>query len=148
LIHDAHVRDIAPEVLYRLLALRSEVFVVEQACTYQDLDGLDLDDGVRQLWVTDEDSAAVLATCRLLPEPGGGTRIGRVVTAASSRGRGLAAGLIDHAVARSDGPWVLGAQAHLADWYGTFGFVIDGEPFDDDGIPHVPMRRPVAERVE
>lgn len=146
MIHDAHVRDMAPEVLYRVLALRSAVFVVEQACTYQDLDGLDLADGVRQLWATDGE--IVVATCRLLPEPGGGTRIGRVVTAPASRGSGLAARLIDHALARCDGPWVLGAQAHLADWYGSFGFVVDGEPFEDDGIPHVPMRRPVDARTD
>lgn len=140
-IHDAHLREMAPVDLYRVLALRSEVFVVEQACVYQDLDGRDLDEGVRQVWATDDATGAIAATLRLLPEAGGGTRIGRVVTAAASRRLGLAALLVEHALASSDGPWVLDAQAHLADWYGGFGFVRCGDDFVEDGIPHVPMRR-------
>jgi len=140
-IHDAHASEMSPVDLYRVLALRSEVFVVEQACVYQDLDGRDLDDGVRQLWIEGDDGS-VIATLRLLPEPGGGTRIGRVVTAPASRGLGLAVRLVDHALATSDGPWVLDAQSHLAGWYSDrFGFEVSGDEFLEDGIPHVPMRR-------
>ncbi len=76
-----------------------------------------------------------------LAEPGGGWRIGRVVTAASHRGQGLAAILVGHALGRP-GPFVLDAQAHLGDWYGTFGFRRSGADFLLDGIPHMPMRRP------
>jgi ElaA protein len=144
-VRDAHARDMTSVDLYRVLALRSQVFVVEQDCVYHDPDGRDLEDGVRQLWI-DADDGAVAATARLLPEPGGGTRIGRVVTAPASRGLGLAGRLLDHALATSDGPWVLDAQAHLADWYAGFGFAVCGEGFLDDGIPHVPMHRPVADR--
>lgn len=148
MIHDAHVREMAPEVLYRVLALRSEVFVVEQACAYQDLDGRDLDDGVRQLWIESSAGAdaTVLATLRLLQEPGGGTRIGRVVTAPSSRSLGLARRLVEHALATSAGPWHLDAQAHLAEWYAGFGFTVSGDGFVEDGIPHVPMRRDIARK--
>ncbi len=37
-------------------------------------------------------------------------------------------------------PLVLGAQRHLADWYASHGYVLDGPDYDEDGIPHVPMR--------
>ena len=39
---------------------------------------------------------------------------------------------------------VLGAQAHLADWYARFGFERDGADYVEDGIPHVPMRRSIG----
>ena len=139
LIHDRHLAELDPVTLYRLLALRAEVFVVEQRCAYLDPDGRDLEPGCRQVWF--EDDGEVLATRRALPEPGGGTRIGRVVTAPAARGRGLAGELVAHVLDAHPGPWVLHAQAHLAGWYGDFGFEVEGDEFDDDGIPHVPMRR-------
>ena len=118
------------------------MFVVEQACVYLDADGRDLEPTASQLWT--EASGDVVATLRLLRDPSGEWRIGRVATAASSRGRGLAAALMTRALEIADGPVVLNAQAHLAAWYGRFGFVVDGPEFDEDGIPHVPMRRVTA----
>ena len=82
------------------------------------------------------------ASLRILDE-GGAHRISRVVTAPTARGRGLATDLVRHALDLvGDGPVILAAQAHLTDWYAEFGFVQDGPEFLDDGIPHVPMRRP------
>ncbi len=67
-------------------------------------------------------------------------RIGRVATASSARGRGLAADLMRSAVDECDGRLVrLDAQAHLSGWYARFGFVVDGDEFLEDGIPHLPM---------
>ncbi|MBT5578975.1 MAG: GNAT family N-acetyltransferase, partial [Acidimicrobiaceae bacterium] len=43
----------------------------------------------------------------------------------------------------SEGPWVLDAQSYLVTWYQDLGFMVDGEEFVEDGIPHVPMRREV-----
>lgn len=138
-VNDAHLASIHPVVLYGILALRAEVFVVEQACAYLDPDGLDLEPGCRQLWIADGDD--VLATCRVR-RSGNETWIGRVVTAPAARGRGLAGRLVEHALATTDGPWALGAQSHLAGWYRDFGFEVSGEEYVEDGIPHVPMRRP------
>ncbi len=81
-------------------------------------------------------------------DEGATARIGRVATAASARGRGLAADLVRAAVERSRERWprhpvTLDAQAHLEPWYGRFGFVVSGPGFDEDGIPHVPMTLPV-----
>lgn len=140
LVCDATAADLDPVLLYRILALRSAVFVVEQDCAYLDLDGRDLEPGARQLWI--ERDGAVLATLRLLDDPGGVRRIGRVATAPDARGLGLAARLMTRALELADGAAVvLGAQAHLHDWYARFGFVQDGEQYLEDGIAHVPMRR-------
>jgi ElaA protein len=127
--------------LYRLLRLRSEVFVVEQNCVYLDPDDRDLEPDAVQFWVEDGDT--VLATLRLLHDASGEWRIGRVATASSARGRGLAARLMAAALARvGNDPVVLDAQAHLRHWYARFGFAPTGPEFIEDGIPHVPMRRP------
>lgn len=138
-VRDAPVADIGPETLYRILALRSDVFVVEQDCVYLDLDGRDLEPGARQFWI--EQDGSVLATLRLLRDPDGTARIGRVATARSARGSGLAAALMRRALEFApDGDVVLGAQTYLEKWYGRFGFVRDGADYDEDGIPHLPMR--------
>lgn len=127
--------------LYALLALRVDIFVVEQACPYPELDGQDLLASTTHLWVPDGDQ--VLAGIRVLRT--GTTRpvIGRVVTAADARGAGLAATLLTAGVELC-GPAAtveLHAQEHLEHWYGRFGFVRTGETYDGDGIPHVPMLR-------
>jgi len=138
-VHDVATASLDPSTLYRILRLRSEVFVVEQRAAYLDPDGRDLEVGARQIWI--EDDGEVVATGRILDD-GSCRRLGRLATAASHRGQGLAAALVEHFVASSAGPWRLDAQAHLAGWYERFGFVVDGEQYeDDDGIPHVPMGR-------
>lgn len=124
--------------LHDLLRLRVDVFVVEQDCPYPELDGRDDEPGTRHIWLADADGPT--AYLRLLDD-GDVRRIGRVVTRADARGDGLAARLVDHAVATSEGPWVLDAQSHLAGWYEVHGFVVTGPEFVEDGIPHVPMRR-------
>ena len=126
----------APQ-LYALLRLRAEVFVVEQECAYLDPDGRDLEPSTRHLWVEGSDGE-VVACVRVV-----GNAIGRVVTALSHRSRGLGAELMKRAVegAAPAGAVHLNAQAHLAGWYEALGFVVDGEEFVEDGIPHVPMVR-------
>jgi ElaA protein len=83
----------------------------------------------------------VAATIRVL-DNGPSKAIGRVATDARFRGRGLAARLIEQGIADyGDVPLTLGAQAHLEGWYERFGFRRSGPGYDEDGIPHVPMRR-------
>lgn len=134
----APLADLEPALLYRILQLRVDVFVVEQHCAYPELDGRDLEAGTRHWWV--EEDGAVVACLRTLAEPGGGARIGRVAVAPAARGRGLAGVLVAAALEAVDRPVVLDAQAQLVDWYARLGFAVDGEPFTEDGIPHVPMR--------
>jgi ElaA protein len=126
--------------LYRLLALRVAVFVVEQACAYPELDGRDLEPATVHLWI-DGDEGEPAAYLRLLAEPDGSVRIGRVVTAPARRGEGLAAALVTAALARTTpATAVLDAQSHLTGWYQSFGFEVAGAEYLDDGIPHTPMR--------
>lgn len=141
-IRSADAAHIGPSTLYRILRLRQEVFVVEQGCNYIDLDGRDLEPETVHLWIDEHPEAATVSAClRLLAQPDGATMIGRVVTAARSRNRGLAGRLIDHALTLAAGPFVLNAQSPLAGWYSRFGFVEDGPQFIEDGIVHTPMRR-------
>jgi len=139
-VHDALLAELDATTLYRILRLRSEVFVVEQACVYLDQDGRDAEPDARQLWI-DRDGE-IVATLRLLTDPGGVRRIGRVATAAAARGAGLAADLMHRAIELcGDSPIVLDAQTYLLDWYRAFGFIPSGPEYVEDGIPHVPMSR-------
>jgi len=133
--------DLDPVVAYRLWALRSEVFVIEQEALYLDLDGRDTEPGTWHVWCAGPDGEPV-ATLRVL-EDGDVRRVGRVATHEAHRGRGLAAAMMDAVLSRwGREPVVLDAQVRLADWYGRFGFVVSGDEFEDeDGMPHLPMRR-------
>lgn len=136
--------DLDTGTLYALLALRTEVFVVEQNCPYQELDGRDLEQRTRHYWLAAERDGEIeiLATLRLLKEAGGGYRIGRVCTRRYARGQGLGHRLMEAALAEvGDGHCVLDAQQAQAAFYARHGFVVAGEPFTEDGIPHVPMSR-------
>jgi ElaA protein len=138
-VRDAATAELDVGTLYQILALRAAVFVVEQDCVYLDPDGRDLEPDARQLWISRHGD--VVATLRLLRDPDGTARIGRVATAGSARGAGLAAALMRRALELApDGDVVLGAQSYLETWYEQFGFVRDGADYDEDGIPHLPMR--------
>jgi ElaA protein len=136
---EALAADLTADQLYRLLRLRAEVFVVEQACVYLDPDGRDLEPATRHLWLEDGASGVVVAALRVLAEPGGGSSVGRVVTAPSHRSQGLGARLVAEALEGAPRPVHINAQSHLVEWYGRFGFVVDGAEFVEDGIPHTPM---------
>ncbi|MEC3981182.1 GNAT family N-acetyltransferase [Amycolatopsis sp. H20-H5] len=129
--------------LYAILRLRVDVFVVEQKAAYPEIDGRDLLPETRHLWVGGEQVESYL---RVLADPGGVRRIGRVCTAEDARGRGLAAELMKAALAGGDDvDWVLDAQTYVQGFYAKFGFVPEGEEFtDEDDIPHITMWRRVA----
>ncbi len=131
--------ELQAETAYRIWQLRTSVFVVEQGCVYQELDGRDLEPSARHVWVEDGDE--VIAYLRVLDEPDGVARIGRVCVQASARSHGWARRLMEAARAEiGERPSVLHAQAYLAPWYVGLGYQVTGPEFLDDGIPHVPMR--------
>src|SRR3712207_6264256 len=136
----ARFAELTGAEVYGICRLRVDVFVVEQQCPYPELDGRDVEPATVHLWV--EDDGQVAATIRVLDD-GPTKAIGRVATAASHRGQGLAARLMEAGIALcGDAPITLGAQAHLEGWYERFGFRRSGPGYVEDGIPHVPMRRP------
>ena len=137
--------ELAAGTLYELLKLRAEVFVVEQECAYLDLDGRDAEPGTRHLWLSD--AAGVTTYLRILDD-GDSARIGRVVTAPRARGAGLAGRLLQEALTViGDRPVVLDAQAHLAGFYGRYGFRQTGPEYLEDDIPHIPMLRAATQPV-
>jgi len=141
---------LALPALYEVLALRSEVFVVEQACAFQDLDGLDA-----QAWHLQGRSAAdgrLLAYARCLP-PGAKyveASIGRVVTHASARGTGLGHALMRQALDCTVREWGqqairIGAQARLEGFYRQHSFEPTSQSYLEDGIAHIEMLRQAGE---
>lgn len=138
------LHDLSATQLYGLFAARVAVFVVEQDCAYQDLDGHDLDAGHLIGW-----SGTTVAACLRLLQPGvtfAELSIGRVVTTASFRGTGIGREMMSRAVAHIDQTYPrlktrIGAQAHLQKFYGAFGFTTDSGVYLEDGIPHVEMIR-------
>jgi len=132
--------DLAPRTAYDVWRLRQQVFVVEQDCPYPDLDGRDLEPTTRHVVLLEDD--VVVGTLRVLDD-GGWARIGRVVVDPTARGRGLAARLMDEAMGACGEREVrLDAQTGLTGFYEGYGFEVTGPAFDEDGIMHVPMRRP------
>ncbi len=131
--------ELALEELYGVLRLRAEVFVVEQACTYQDLDGLDR----AAVHLAGVEEGALVAYARWYEE-GDHVRLGRIVTSPRVRGRGLGRRLVTEALQRiadehPGRPVLIHAQAYLEGFYRGLGFERRGEPFEEDGIPHVAM---------
>jgi ElaA protein len=128
------------QALYRILALRSAIFVVEQDCPYQDLDGVDQTAEHLQAY----DGDVLVGYLRIFIKDNE-TVIGRIVTASSHRGVGLGTLLMEKAldIVKDDQyPKViyLMAQQHLERFYGGFGFETHSDPYDEDGIPHIDMR--------
>jgi ElaA protein len=141
-VHRAWAADLDAPTLYELLRLRVDVFVVEQACPYGELDGRDLEARARHYWLGGDAGAPVLGCLRLLEEPAGEYRIGRLCTARTARGLGLGRRLMEAALGEvGDGSCVLDAQEHLAGFYVGYGFGASGPAYDWDGVAHLPMRR-------
>ena len=130
--------------LYALLQLRSAVFVVEQNCIYNDLDGKDLKS--HHVLVTNT-KGDILAYTRLLPigvSYHAYCSIGRVLTAMQARHVGLGKQLMQYSIAQCYALYgrqalKIGAQIYLQKFYESFGFVVFGDIYLEDGIQHVEM---------
>ncbi|MBQ1051329.1 GNAT family N-acetyltransferase [Micromonospora sp. C51] len=139
-LHSAGFAELDARTFHDLVRLRVDVFVVEQECAYPEIDGRDVEPGTRHLWLAHD--GAPVAYLRILADPGGVARIGRVVVAPEARGAGHAGRLMTAALAEiGDRPCVLDAQSHLVDFYTRHGFMVSGPEYVEDGIPHTPMRR-------
>ena len=138
--------------LYALLQLRQRVFVVEQTCPFLDADGADDRAWHLMGWTADVDGRPLLGAYARLFAPGAmyaEASIGRVVTAPEVRRGGTGRALMQQALREvatmAPGAAVrIGAQRYLEHFYASLGFVPEGEGYVEDGIPHVPMRRPPA----
>jgi len=138
-------QDLDRDTLYALLRARQDVFVIEQNCPYPELDGKDA--AAWHLIGTDAGTAGpILASARVFA-PGdyyAEAAIGRVLTAAAGRGRGLGRAVMVEChrfVAERFGePAVrLNGQAYLKAFYEGLGYRVVHGPYDEDGIPHYEM---------
>lgn len=130
--------------LYQILQLRSEVFVVEQNCIFQDIDNKD-QESYHLLCQVD---GILAGYTRLLPAglSYNEISIGRVVTAPAFRGMGLGKELMLKSIEACEKLFEettirIGAQRHLSKFYTSLGFIESGEPYDEDGILHIEMVR-------
>lgn len=136
--------SLTPHELYAILRLRTEVFVIEQACIFQDMDNKDQHSYHLMGW----ENKNLVAYTRLVPpgisyqEPS----IGRVVTAPAARGSGIGKLLMEKSIeeiVKSYGktPIRLGAQLYLKKFYESLGFKQVSDVYDEDGIDHIEMLR-------
>ena len=132
--------------LHDVLRLRADVFVVEQACPFPEIDGRDPD--AAHLLARDAPGGALDGTLRLFGPAcaGDAAVIGRVATAAAARGTGLGRALMGEGIAEAGRrfgavPIRIGAQARLEAFYASLGFFRLGEDYVEDGISHCVMVR-------
>ena len=134
--------ELSTTTLYGILALRNQVFIVEQNCPYQDMDGIDL----HCLHLFAYDQARLAAYARILPPDNENTpAIGRVIVEENYRTQGVGHLLIKKAKACIKQHFgqcsiKLASQSHLVNFYAQHGFVVVGEEYLEDGIPHKSMR--------
>lgn len=139
-LHKKSFSELTTDELYELLRVRSEVFVVEQDCVYQDLDG---DDQLAiHLWLTIREKTVALA--RVCPA---GTHmqsisIGRVIT--TDRGKGYGKQIMLHAIDAAKKHFNaklidIEAQEYAKGFYEGVGFKQSSDTFMLDGIPHIKM---------
>ncbi len=135
------------DVMYDILKLRVDVFVVEQRCPYNEIDGKDRHSKVLHLFGKNEDGE-LAAYLRILP-PGlsyNEVSIGRVVVAKNSRGHGICDAMVEKAFEHISSEFPkknikIGAQVYLKGFYQSHGFETASDEYLEDGIPHIDMLR-------
>lgn len=138
--------------IYHILKARSQVFVVEQKCLYQDMDEVDFD----CLHLVAHQNETLVGYCRIIPPEYNHKKssstpanqmasIGRVLVVAEYRGKGVARQLMTQAIIHSHkrfgkkGTVIISAQIYLLEFYKSLGFVAEGQAYFEDGIEHVIM---------
>ena len=134
--------QITKEELYEVLSFRQSIFVVEQKSWYQDADGLDN----ISLHLILKDNNFLVGYLRLIP-PGkkyDTPSIGRIAIKENLRGNAIGSELVKRGIKKSSETYLtdsvtISAQNYLTKFYQNHGFTIQGEVYDEDGIPHVKM---------
>ena len=147
---DLHHSDLSVSQLYALLQLRCAVFVVEQNCPYQDIDGDDLEGENRHILGWHNGTRVAYARILKSDDELQPVVIGRVIVSEALRGEKIGQQLMSKALESCTRRWpekpiYLGAQAHLQNFYGQFGFIPVTDIYEEDGIPHIGMAREVIQ---
>lgn len=140
--HLKSFQELSNHELYSILQIRNAVFIVEQACSYQDVDNKDLN-AWHLFYIKDN---SMLAYCRILPAGISykEASIGRFLTVQSARNQGLGKVLIEQAIYHIKERWPknsirISAQQYLEAFYQSFGFKTQGNMYLEDDIPHIEM---------
>ena len=134
--------ELSNNELYSILRLRNHVFIVEQKCPYDDIDGKD----IKSQHLLLEDNGNLAGYLRILPkglsfpQPS----IGRVLVKKEYRGGGFAREMMQNAIQFIQIKWnekeiKISAQVYLKSFYKSLGFKEVSEPYLEDDIPHVDM---------
>ncbi|MDF7680599.1 GNAT family N-acetyltransferase [Enterobacteriaceae bacterium ESL0689] len=151
---DLHHQALSVQQLYALLQLRCAVFIVEQSCLYQDIDGEDLRGENRHILAWRDQQLVACARILHSDKADQPLMIGRVIVAPTARGEKLGYALLEQALACCQQHWpqkniALSAQAHLQPFYRRLGFQSVGECYLEDGIAHIRMiYQPEADKKE
>jgi len=130
---------IPPLTWHQILALRSEIFVVEQQCVYLDPD----DDDINAMHFYAISDNTVIGYARMLDEHE--WKIGRILIDSKHRGHGYSRTIVERitnyikAETNSSKPISLSAQVYLTSFYRELGFAPTGRMYLEDGIPHIRM---------
>ncbi|WP_348548374.1 GNAT family N-acetyltransferase [Psychrobacter sp. KFRI-CH2-11] len=146
--------------IYHILKARSQVFVVEQNCAYQDMDEVDFD----CLHLIAHQNAALVGYCRIIPPEFNPKKslenpaysmpaIGRVLVLSEYRNQGLARQIMTHAIKYcrkkyGKKPIIISAQTYLLSFYESLGFVTEGERYLTDNIEHATMVLPLLKKTK
>lgn len=140
-----HFNDLSVHELYEILKTRSEIFVVEQECIYQDLDDKD-QDAVHIFCFNDTGRVSGCLRVFMREPENKVVQIGRVVTLEHGKGIGR---LILHKGVEIATDYFrakkiyLEAQVYAIGYYAKEGFEVVSEEFLEDGIPHVKMEKTI-----
>ncbi|MBR5806613.1 MAG: GNAT family N-acetyltransferase [Oscillospiraceae bacterium] len=131
---------LTPREVYEILRIRTAVFVVEQECPYQEVDGTDYDS--LHVWLEEDKEIVAYLRIFVKDEETNTVQIGRVLS--KHRGEGLGAKVLEHGLEAAKIEMgadrvFIEAQTYALDFYKKFGFEACGEEFLEDGIPHTPM---------
>lgn len=136
-------RELTLDELYEILSIRAEIFVVEQGCPYNDVDGKDK----IAVHILMKEKERVVAYCRVIPRgiSYSESSIGRVLVIKEMREKGLAREIVKRGIEYITEVWnedeiTIGAQAYIEKFYSSLGFEPISQIYLEDGIPHLDMK--------
>ena len=133
--------ELSKEDVQSIFSLRSEVFIVEQNCPYQDIDGND--EKADHLLLYENNN--LCGYTRIFPKNTyfKEASFGRTVVKKTHRGKGYGHLLVDksleHLKSKKQSPIKISAQSYLKEFYASHGFIAKGDEYMEDGIPHTAM---------
>lgn len=132
--------EIDGKTLHNIFLLRSEVFIVEQECAYQDIDGNDF----KSVHIIGKKKEEIIAYSRIMNLNNDFCSIGRVLVKKDLRKKGIGIKLIKRSIEEATREYTnkkikISAQEYLKKFYTKLGFKYTGKSYLEDGIPHIEM---------